>query len=140
VPKQQAVKRSGVAGGGGDEAMRQPLACLQAKLAEVLHAAWRGTPCRAAMPSQRSRSPNRAPAHAVKRHKAACAMLGVRRSCTILSSFAHYRAGGERRWSGSAIGAAWLLLLCVQKQRRYSAFALSGALNIFVRGKQLHET
>ena len=98
-----------------------------------------------------------------KRHKAACALLGVWRSCTILSLFAHHRAGGERRWSGSAIGAAWLserapiaqsgsdgrrkhraqdcfilallyssapcwlMLLGVQKRRRYSFFA--GVLN-----------
>ncbi len=43
-----------------------------------------------------------------KWHKAGCALPDVRWSCTILSSFARHRAGGERRWSGSAIGAAWL--------------------------------
>ena len=32
-----------------------------------------------------------------KRNKAACALVGVRRSCTILSSFALHLAGGERR-------------------------------------------
>ena len=46
--------------------------------------------------------------HAGKQDKAACALVGVRWSCTILYSFAHHLAGGERRWSGSAIGAAWL--------------------------------
>ena len=40
--------------------------------------------------------------------KAGCALPSVRRSCTLLSSFARHRAGGERRWSSSAIGAAWL--------------------------------
>ncbi len=99
----------------------------------AFHAAWRVTPCRAAMPSQRSRSPNRAPAHAVKQHNASCALLGVRRSCTILS-FAHHLTGGERRWSGSAIGAARLSELAPiarsgsdgrRKQRAQACFILA---------------
>jgi len=41
-------------------------------------------------------------------HRASSALPDVRRSDTTLSSFARHLAGGERRWSGSAIGAAGL--------------------------------